>query len=174
MVAQSIVDLAHEVTEWMDGQRDKQFPFCDSYLMWHYFQPQYHIETYNCTFPYWRKHGNTIMEDISTTGIFKEQIERIVVVKGTSKGIMLPLMPQRKRQQCFVIKGDIDFLLCKEEQTLLQTLEVNDYKLFPWKSREIDYRLVREGDSISVGNLWNFNGHLKEGDILVHVTHYDE
>ena len=33
---QSLINLAHEVVEWMDGQRDAQFPFCDTYLMWNY------------------------------------------------------------------------------------------------------------------------------------------
>ena len=173
MVAQSIVDLAHEVTEWMEGQRDTQFPFCHSYLMWHYFPPKTKIETYNCTFPYWRKHGNTIMEDISITGTFKEQIEKVVVVKGTKKGIMLPVLP-RKRQQCFVINGNIDFLLAKEYVKLVGTLEVNDYKLFPFSERGLDHKRVPAGNHVSVGNLWNMNAHLKEGDMIVYVTHYDE
>ena len=85
VVPQSITDLCNEVVEWMDPQRDAQFPFCDTYLMWHYFPPKYDIEVYNCTYPYWRTHGNTIMEDISTQGEFRETIEKIVIV--SKKGI---------------------------------------------------------------------------------------
>jgi len=175
MVAQSIIDLANEVIEWMDGQRDSQFPFCDSYLMWHDFSGTKFndIETYNCTFPYWREHGNTVMEDIMITGTFKEQIAKIMIVKGTEKGIMIPNHPAC-RQQTFVIKGDIDFILGKDPVRLLNTLEVNDYKLFPWASRKLDHKIVRKDGHISVGNLWNYNAHLKEGDIIVHVTHYDK
>ena len=173
VVPQSITDLCNEVVEWMDPQRDAQFPFCDTYLMWHYFPPKYDIEVYNCTYPYWRTHGNTIMEDISTQGEFKETIEKIIIVRGTDKGIALP-KAQKRRQAYYIVKGDTDIILGKSYQKLCQSLEVNDYKLNTWGNRSLEWKPRKEGDVESVGNLWNMNVHIKEGDILLHVTYYDD
>jgi len=173
VVPQSLTDLSLEVVEWMDSQRDAQFPFCDTYLMWHYFPPEYKIDVYNCTFPYWREHGNTIMEDISINGVFKETIEKIIVVRGTKKGIVLPTAT-KKRQAYYIVKGDTDIILGKSYQKLCQSLEVNDYKLNTWNARGLEWKPVKEGSVESVGNLWNMNVHIKEGDILIHVTYYDD
>lgn len=166
----SLTKLAHEVVEWMDGQRDTQFPFCDTYLMWNH-EPGY--LTYNCTFPYWRKYGNTILEDISITGSFKEQIERVIVVKGTAKGIVLP--SQRPARECFyIIKGNPPSIMSKKSNNLIRALEVHEYKLYGWKQRELAYEATKEGKGYSSGNIWFQNLHINEGDIVVYVRYHNK
>jgi len=169
---QSLINLAHEVTEWMDGQRDTQFPFCDTYLMWNY-STLPDMETYNCTLPYWRKHAKTIMEDISTTGTFRETIARIVVVKGTAKGICIP-HNRKARETHYVIKGNPACLLSKYYMPLCNCLEVNDYKLYSFDSKNIVYTPTIEGRGYSSGNLYYQNVHLSEGDIIVYVRYHDK
>jgi hypothetical protein len=113
------------------------------------------------------------MEDISTQGAFKETIEKIVIIRGTDKGIALP-KPQNSRQAYYIIKGDTDIILGKRYQKICQALEVNDYKLNTWASRGLEWCPKKEGEVESVGNLWNMNVHIKEGDILLYVTYYDD
>lgn len=171
VIPQSIINLSYEVVEWMDGQRDSQFPFCDTYLMWHYFLNT-DLDTYNCTLPYWRKHGNTIMEDIATKGQFKETIEKIVVVKGTEKGICLPYYP-RMRETFYIVKGNPPSLISKLYPSLVQNLEIIDYKLFDFGNKKIIYNQTHEGHGYSSGNIYFHNLHLSEGDIVVYVRFYD-
>lgn len=177
MVApKSLIKLGYEVTEWMDGQRDTQFPFCDTYLMWHYFPPETNLTTYNCTFPHWRKYGNHILEDISTTGAFKEEIEKVVIVRGTDKGIVLPSYP-KCRQSYYVLKSvrnHIPLIISKRSQNLIAALEVHEYNLYTWKSRGLTYNKIKEGEGMSTGNLFNMNVHLVKGDIIAHVKYYDK
>ena len=169
---QSIINLSHEVVEWMDGQRDSQFPFCDTYLMWHYFLDS-DLDTYNCTLPYWRKHGNTVMEDIATQGQFKETIEKIVVIKGTEKGICLPYY-LKMRESYYIVKGNPASLISKSSSQLLVSLEVMEYKLIDWKKRGIIYNQTQEGHGYSSGNIYHHNLHLSKGDIVVYVRFYDK
>ena len=170
----SLVRLGNEVVKWMDGQRDSQFPWCDTYLMWHDFAADSNMTTYNCTFPYWREHGNTILEDISIKGSFKEQIEKVVIVKPTEKGIMLPAA-RKKRQSIFILKaekGFIPIILGKNYIELTQALEVTEYGLYSWKKN--NYNKIFEGDSFSSGNVWNFNAHFTKGDLVIYVSYHDE
>lgn len=166
----SLTKLAHEVVEWMDGQRDTQFPFCDTYLMWNHGEG---LLTYNCTFPYWREYGNTIMEDISITGSFREQIARIVVVKGTDKGIALPFeIPSR---ECYyIIKGNPPSIMSKNKDNLIRSLEVYEYKLYGWEQRKCVYEPTKQGKGYSSGNIWHQNLHINEGDIVVYVRYHDK
>lgn len=168
----SVIKLAHEVVEWMDGQRDTQFPFSDTYLMWNYI-PLVDMETYNCTFPYWRENHNTIMEDISTTGQFRETIARISVIKGTEKGICLPY-PMTYRECYYIIKGTPPSLISKSYKRLVSVLDIPDYKLFDFPNREVHYTPTEEGKGYSSGNLWYQNVHLTEGDIVVYVRYHDK
>jgi hypothetical protein len=168
----SVINLAHEVVEWMDGQRDTQFPFSDTYLMWNYI-PHIDIETYNCTFPYWRRNHNTIMEDISLTGQFSETIARISVIKGTEKGICLPY-PMTYRECYYIIKGTPPSIISKSYKRLVSVLDVPDYKLFDFPSRGVHYTPTEEGAGYSSGNLWYQNVHLTEGDIVVYVRYHDK
>jgi hypothetical protein len=173
----SLINLGHEVVTWMDGQRDFQYPFCDTYLMWHHFLGKNTPEDYNCTFPYWRKHGNTVLEDISITGKFKEQIEKLVIIKGTNKGITLPNLGKARRQAWYVIHavdGHINAVVGKDEITILTALEVLEYKLHNWKNKNLNWNQVKEGEAICTGNLWNSNVHLKEGDIVAHVLYHND
>jgi len=170
---QSLINLAYEVVEWMDGQRDAQFPFCDTYLMWNYSSRIPDLETYNCTFPYWRKHGNTIMEDISIQGTFKEQIAKILVVKGTERGIGLPYS-KKAREAYYHIKGEPYSLISKQYRPLVETLEINDYKLFDYHSRGVTLFEMGAGRYSSSGNIWYHNVHMKKDDIVVYVRYEDE
>lgn len=171
----SLIKLGYEVTEWMDGQRDSQFPFCDSYLMWHYFPPERKLSTYDCTFPHWRKYGNHILEDISTTGTFKQEIEKVVIVRGTDKGIALP-QHYLSREAFYVIKSvrdHIPLIISKKKENLMSALEVHEYNLFSWAARDLTYNKLKEGEGMSTGNLFNMNVHLVKGDIIAHVRYYD-
>ena len=168
----SLQNLAHEVVEWMDGQRHSQFPFCDTYLMWQHFE-EVDITTYNCTLPYWRTHHNTIMEDISITGQLSEQIAEIVIVKGTKKGICLPNISPC-RETYYIIKGNPPNILGKNWAKLVNTLEVHEYNLFSWKSRQLSYEKTIEGKGFSSGNVWFQNLHLQEGDIVAYVRYHNK
>jgi len=166
LVPQSVTDLCNEVTTWMDGQRDQQFPFCDTYLMWQDFDQK--LDRYNCTLPYWRKHGNTVMEDIAIKGDFKEEIRKIIIVKGTAKGIALPC-PFKSRESYYVVKKDTNIVLGKSYNNVLHNLEVPDYKLYSWKSKELECHNVKEGTVFSTGNLFAMNAHIQEGAVFLYV-----
>ena len=170
----SLAKLGTEVDKWMDGQRDSQFPWCDTFLMWHEFTPEKRMETYNCTFPYWREHGRTVLEDISIHGSFKEQIEKVVIVRPTERGFMLPNIV-KKRDQIYILKaekGKIPIIVGKDYTALTQMLEVTEYGLYDFKKNTLNMRF--EGEHISTGNIWTMNAHLVKGDLIAYVTHHDE
>lgn len=170
---QSLIKLAHEVVEWMDGQRDAQFPFCDTYLMWNYSSKVPDLETYNCTFPYWREHGNTIMEDISIHGTFKEQIAKVLVVRGTERGIGLPSY-NKNRESYYHIKGKPYNIISKRYKNLMDCLEINDYSLYDYNNRGVTLFDMGSGRYTSSGNVWYHNVHIEKDDIIVYVRYEDE
>ena len=113
------------------------------------------------------------MEDISIHGTFKETIAKIVVVKGTERGIALPYS-KKAREAYYHIKGKPYALISKQYRPLVETLEINDYKLFDYHSRGVTLFDMGERRYSSSGNIWYHNVHIKKDDIVVYVRYEDE